>query len=134
MHCSYTLKTVLLAWCMKVKLDFYFQRNENKMSSLDPLVLQEYAFLQNFVKRVLALKPSVILVEKNVARFAQDMLLAGGVTLVHNIKPTVMENIARCTGADILQTMEQVTRPRLGKCQEFRLQKFPLPVRFSKLT
>jgi len=98
------------------------------MSSLDPLVLQEYAFLQNFVKRVLALKPNVILVEKNVARVAQDMLLAGGVTLVHNIKPAMMENISRCTGADILQTMEQVTRPRLGKCQQFRLQRFTLPV------
>ena len=107
---------------------FFYQRVENKMSSLDPLVLQEYAFLKNFVKRVLALKPNVILVEKNVARVAQDMLLAGGVTLVHNIKSSVMDNIARCTGADLLQTMEQVTRPRLGKCQQFRLQKFQLPV------
>ena len=98
------------------------------MSSLDPLVLQEYAFLSNFVKRVLALKPNLILVEKNVARVAQDMLLAGGVTLVHNIKSETMENIARCTGADILQTMNQVTRPRLGKCQHFRLQKYSLPV------
>lgn len=100
------------------------------MSSLDPLVLQEYAFLSNFVKRVLALKPNLILVEKNVARVAQDMLLAGGVTLVHNIKAQTMENIARCTGSDILQTMEQVTRPRLGKCQNFRLQKYSLPVKF----
>ena len=47
------------------------------MSSLDPLVLQEYAFLQNFVRRVLDVKPNILLVEKNVARVAQDMLLAG---------------------------------------------------------
>lgn len=104
-----------------------YQRVENKMSSLDPLVLQEHAFLQNFVKRVLVLKPNILLVEKNVARVAQDMLLEGGVTLVYNIKQSKMENIARCTGANILSTMEQVTTARLGTCQQFRLQKYPLP-------
>ena len=100
------------------------------MSSLDPLILQEYAFLQNFVKRVLALKPDLFLVEKNVARVAQDMLLAGGVTLVHSIKPEIMENISRCTSADILQTMEQVKRPRLGSCATFTIQKYVLQVGF----
>ena len=39
-----------------------------------------------------------------------------------------MENISRCTGADVLQSMEQVSRPRLGSCQQFRLQKYHLPV------
>lgn len=101
------------------------------MSSLDPLVLQEHAFLQNFVKRVLVLKPNILLVEKNVARVAQDMLLEGGVTLVYNIKQSKMENIARCTGANILSTMEQVTTARLGTCQQFRLQKYPLPVSYK---
>lgn len=102
------------------------------MSSLDPLILQEYAFLQNFVKRVLALKPDLFLVEKNVARVAQDMLLAGGVTLVYNIKPEIMENISRCTRADILQTMEQVKRPRLGSCATFKLQKYVLQVGYGQ--
>ena len=104
-----------------------YQRNESKMASLDPLILQEYEFLKNFPSRILALKPNLLLVEKSVARVAQDMLLHGGVTLVHNIKPQVMQNIARCTGADILQSMEQVTRPRLGTCQVFRLQRYALP-------
>ncbi|XP_066922727.1 1-phosphatidylinositol 3-phosphate 5-kinase-like isoform X3 [Clytia hemisphaerica] len=125
---SFTSPSILMLSCA-----IEYQRVENKMSSLDPLVLQEYAFLQNFVKRVLALKPNLILVERNVARVAQDMLLAGGVTLVHNIKPSMMENVARCTGADILQTMQQVNRPRLGKCQQFRLQKYTLPNGKSKV-
>ena len=103
------------------------------MVSLDPMVLQEHAFLQNFVRRVLDLKPNIFLVERNVACKAQEMLLNGGITLVHNIKPHIMDNISRCTGADILPTMEQITKPRLGTCQSFRIEKFTLPVRLFYL-
>ena len=63
-----------------------FQRVENKLTSIDPVVLQEYEFLKNFIARVITLKPNIVLVEKTVARVAQDMLLASGITLVHNIK------------------------------------------------
>ena len=42
-----------------------------------------------------------------------------------------MDNISRCTRADVLQSMEQVSRPRLGSCQQFRLQKYQLPVVIS---
>ena len=59
---------------------------ENKLTSIDPVVLQEYEFLKNFIARVVTLKPNIVLVEKTVARVAQDMILAAGITLVHNIK------------------------------------------------
>ena len=65
---------------------FSLQRVENKLTSIDPVVLQEYEFLKNFIARVVSLKPNIVLVEKTVARVAQDMLLAAGITLVHNIK------------------------------------------------
>ncbi len=59
---------------------------ENKLTSIDPVVLQEYEFLKNFIARIEALKPNIVLVEKTVARVAQDMLRDSGVTLVHNVK------------------------------------------------
>jgi 1-phosphatidylinositol-3-phosphate 5-kinase len=59
---------------------------ENKMASLDSLVLQEQEFLKNMVGRIVALKPSLVLVEKTVSRVAQDMLLAKGISVVLNIK------------------------------------------------
>ena len=72
---------------------FYTQRNENRLASLDPLVLQEFEFLKNFVARVVSLRPNVLLVEKTVSRLAQDMLLQHGITLVLNVKP-VSKNLA----------------------------------------
>ena len=66
---------------------YCFQRKENRLASLDPLVLQEYEFLKNFVARVAALRPNVLLVEKTVSRLAQDMLLQYGITLALNVKP-----------------------------------------------
>ena len=70
----------------------YYQRNENRLASLDPLVLQEFEFLKNFVARVVSLRPNILLVEKTVSRLAQDMLLQHGITLVLNVKP-VSQNI-----------------------------------------
>ena len=57
------------------------------MASLDSLVLQEQEFLKNMVGRIVALKPSLVLVEKTVSRVAQDMLLAAGISVILNIKP-----------------------------------------------
>lgn len=65
----------------------YLQRNENRLASLDPLILQEFDFLKNFVARVVSLRPNMLLVEKTVSRIAQDMLLQHGITLVLNVKP-----------------------------------------------
>lgn len=65
----------------------YLQRNENRLASLDPLILQEFDFLKNFVARVVSLRPNLLLVEKTVSRIAQDMLLQHGITLVLNVKP-----------------------------------------------
>ena len=74
---------------------FCTQRNENRLASLDPLVLQEFEFLKNFVARVVSLRPNVLLVEKTVSRLAQDMLLQHGITLVLNVKPVSMLNMIR---------------------------------------
>ena len=65
---------------------YYFQRVENKLTSIEPVVLQEYEFLKKFIARIVSLKPNIVLVEKTVARVAQNMLLEAGITLVHNIK------------------------------------------------
>ncbi|XP_015762792.1 PREDICTED: 1-phosphatidylinositol 3-phosphate 5-kinase-like [Acropora digitifera] len=103
-----------------------YQRNENRLASLDPLILQEFDFLKNFVARVVSLRPNILLVEKTVSRLAQDMLLQHGITLVLNVKPKVIQRIARCTRADVLYSMEQLSQPQLGNCQSFKIQKYSI--------
>lgn len=80
----------------------YVQRNENRLASLDPLVLQEFEFLKNFVARVVSLRPNILLVEKTVSRLAQDMLLQHGITLVLNVKPVSNLNVIRSAANSIL--------------------------------
>ena len=45
-----------------------------------------------------------------------------------HIFQVVIERIARCTRADVLCAMEQLSRPQLGSCQSFRVQRYTLKV------
>lgn len=90
---------VVLSPVLKTLSHFSFctQRNENRLASLDPLVLQEFEFLKNFVARVVSLRPNILLVEKTVSRLAQDMLLQHGITLVLNVKPvSTLNEVKSC--------------------------------------
>ncbi|XP_078620496.1 1-phosphatidylinositol 3-phosphate 5-kinase-like isoform X12 [Branchiostoma floridae x Branchiostoma japonicum] len=100
------------------------QRTENRLASIDPIVLQEREYLKNCVARITSLnpRPDILLVEKTVSRIAQDLLLEAGITLVLNVKPEVMDRIARCTQADLIPSIDQVAKPTLGFCHRFYLQ------------
>lgn len=63
--------------------------------------LQEHEHLRLAVERIMIMQPDVLLVEKSVARFAQEMLLGKGVALILNVKPSLLERLARCTGAQV---------------------------------
>ena len=79
------------------------------------------------VARINSLKPDIVLTQKSVARLAQDKLRESGVTLVLNVKLSILERLARCTGADIVETVDAhiSTRSRLGMCKKFYLRNFP---------
>ncbi|XP_048238602.1 1-phosphatidylinositol 3-phosphate 5-kinase-like isoform X1 [Haliotis rufescens] len=105
-----------------------YQRVENKFSSLEPQILQEREFLKNSVAKIAAFRPSVLIVEKSVSRLAQEFLLDVGITLVFNVKQSVMERVARITQADIVSSIDGlVSRPKLGFCHSFKCQPYPLP-------
>ncbi|CAB3993712.1 1-phosphatidylinositol 3-phosphate 5-kinase-like isoform X3, partial [Paramuricea clavata] len=107
-------------------VDFQLNKSliENKMASLDSLVLQEEEFLKNMVGRIVALKPRMVLVEKTVSRLAQEMLFAKGISVILNIKPKLMARISRCVQGDVLPSLDQGSRPKLGTCQKFKIEKF----------
>lgn len=64
-----------------------YQRIENKLSSLDPLLMQEFEYLKNTIGKISIYKPDILLVEKTVSRVAQEMLLDLGITVALNVKP-----------------------------------------------
>lgn len=65
------------------------------------VMLQEEEGLKEQVDKLVALGPNVVLVEKSVARKAQDELLERGISLALNMKRPVLDFIARCTGTEV---------------------------------
>ena len=105
-----------------------YQRVENKFSSLEPQILQEHEYLRNCVWRIATLQPDVLIVEKTVSRLAQGFLLDANITLVLNVKPSVMECIARFTQATIVSSIDGlVKQTSMGSCHHFYIRTHQLP-------
>lgn len=102
-----------------------YQRVEGKFVTIESLILQEREYLRNVVSRILALAPDVVLVHKNVAGIAQDMLRDNGITLVLDVKLSVFERLSRCLQCDIVTSIESnIGRPKLGTCNKFYMKNF----------
>ncbi|XP_043707640.1 1-phosphatidylinositol-3-phosphate 5-kinase FAB1B-like [Telopea speciosissima] len=101
-----------------------YQRVSNLLSSFDTLLQQEMDHLKMAVAKIDAHHPNVLLVEKSVSRFAQDYLLAKDISLVLNIKRPLLERIARCTGAQIVPSIDHLSSQKLGYCDAFHVEKF----------
>ncbi|WJX90876.1 1-phosphatidylinositol-3-phosphate 5-kinase [Trifolium repens] len=101
-----------------------YQRVSNQLSSVDTLLQQEMDHLKMAVEKIAVHKPNVLLVEKSVSRYAQEYLLAKDISLVLNIKRPLLERIARCTGAQIVPSVDYFTSQKLGYCETFHVNKF----------
>ncbi|TYJ97007.1 1-phosphatidylinositol-3-phosphate 5-kinase FAB1B-like [Cucumis melo var. makuwa] len=101
-----------------------YQRVTNHLSSFDTLLQQELDHLKMAVAKIDAHHPNVLLVEKSVSRHAQEYLLSKNITLVLNIKRSLLERIACCTGANIIPTVDHVASLKLGYCDAFRVETF----------
>ncbi|KAI4377028.1 hypothetical protein MLD38_014723 [Melastoma candidum] len=101
-----------------------YQRVANHLSSFDTLLQQEMDHLKMAVAKIDAHHPHVLLVEKSVSRHAQEYLLAKDISLVLNIKRPLLERIARCSGAQIVPSIDHLTSPKLGYCESFHVDKF----------
>ncbi|KAK4018626.1 hypothetical protein OUZ56_000672 [Daphnia magna] len=105
-----------------------YQRVESKLISLEPLMMQENEYLKNAVAKIAAFKPEVLLVEKVVSGLAQEFLYNLGITLVLNVKSSVMDRVSRCCQADIVPSIDahQLSRPKLGSCRLFHVETLTL--------
>ncbi|KAH7655330.1 1-phosphatidylinositol-3-phosphate 5-kinase protein [Dioscorea alata] len=101
-----------------------YHRITNQLSSFDTLLQQEMDHLKMAVAKIESHHPNVLLVEKSVSRFAQDYLLDRNISLVLNIKRPLLERIARCTGAQIIPSIDHLSTPKLGHCDYFHVEKF----------
>ena len=101
-----------------------FTRHENQIASFEALFEQEEKYMEILVGKILKLNPDVLLVGRFVSRKAQELLLEAGVVLIQHVKASLLNRIARQTGAIVISTtdhiMNQFGADVLGKCHRFR--------------
>ncbi|XP_075148287.1 1-phosphatidylinositol 3-phosphate 5-kinase fab1 [Haematobia irritans] len=102
-----------------------YERIEGKFVSLSTVLLQEKEYLRHVCARIMSFKPNVVLVHKNVAGVAKDILRSNGITLVIDVKLSVMDRLARALQCDLLTTIEgNLEQPKLGKCDAFYIRNY----------
>ena len=103
-----------------------YQRHQQQLMSLDPVIAQEKEFLQNMVNRIIALRPTLLLVGKNISGFALQLLSQANIATAHLVKPSVIEAVARCAQADIFSSVDKLALPhfKVGRCANFDVKTF----------
>ncbi|RKP14327.1 hypothetical protein BJ684DRAFT_15339, partial [Piptocephalis cylindrospora] len=104
-----------------------YSRVEGEFVSLKSLFDQEAESLRVLVARIVALKPTLLLVGKGVSRIALDILHEQGIAVARNVRRTVLEAVARCTKASIVESIERFAASDtvLGSCERFSVRVYP---------
>ncbi|PKA65136.1 Putative 1-phosphatidylinositol-3-phosphate 5-kinase FAB1C [Apostasia shenzhenica] len=100
-----------------------YQRASNKLASINTILEEEIDHLKMAVAKIEAHRPNVLLVEKSVSSYAQEYLLAKEISLVLNVKRSILETLSRCTGAQIVPSIDYIAMARLGHCEMFQVEK-----------
>lgn len=102
-----------------------YARHQQHFMSLGPVIRQEREFLENLVSRIAALKPNLLLVEKNVSGLALELLEKANIATAYNVKSSVLEAVSRCTQTRIITSMDKlVTTPVHSDCGSFDVKTY----------
>ncbi|PYH98192.1 1-phosphatidylinositol-3-phosphate 5-kinase [Aspergillus ellipticus CBS 707.79] len=102
-----------------------YARHQQHFMSLEPVIRQEREFLENLVSRIAALRPNLLLVEKNVSGLALELLEKANIATAYNVKSSVLEAVSRCTQTKIITSMDKlVTTPVHSDCGSFDVKTY----------
>ena len=76
--------------------------------------------MKNVIGKLPDSRPNIVLVEKTVTNLAQEIFLKEGVSLAVNVKPRLLQRLARLTQGAIIRSLDSMMAlPKLGSCEEF---------------
>lgn len=102
-----------------------YQRQQQQFMSLQPVIEQEKEFLRVVVQRITNLRPHVLLAQKSVSGVALQYLSEANISVAYNVKDTVIEAVARCAEAEIIESLDMLALPvRVGRCSAFEVRTF----------
>ncbi|UNI23228.1 1-phosphatidylinositol-3-phosphate 5-kinase [Purpureocillium takamizusanense] len=108
-----------------VSFPIEYQRHQQQFMSLQPVIEQEKEFLRVVVQRITNLRPHVLLAQKGVSGIALQYLSEANISVAYNVKDTVIEAVARCAEAEIIESLDMLALPvRVGKCSAFEVRTF----------
>ena len=103
-----------------------YARHQTHFMSLEPIIAQEREYLRNLVSRIAALKPHVLLVQRNVSGLALEFLEREGIAVVYNVKAAVLHAVARCTQSRMISSVDKlaIDPSQLGQCGSFDVKTY----------
>ena len=91
-----------------------YQRTEEKMCSLEPILTAESQYLKNYCSKLLLRQnPEILIVEKSVARIAQEIFLQSNVSLILNVKSKIIDKLCRFLQADPMFSIDDLVKLKL---------------------
>ncbi|MCJ1396584.1 1-phosphatidylinositol-3-phosphate 5-kinase [Xylographa bjoerkii] len=103
-----------------------YARHQQHFMSLEPVIRQEKEYLQNLVHRIAALRPQLLLVQRNVSGLALEFLEQAHIATAYNVKASVLEAISRCCQTRIISSVDKlaIKSGQAGKCASFYLKTY----------
>ena len=103
-----------------------YARHHQHFMSLEPVIRQEREYLQNLVNRIAALRPQLLLVQRNVSGLALQFLEQANIATAYNVKPSVIEAVSRCSQTRIISSIDKlaVKPAQAGRCTSFYLKTY----------
>ena len=119
-------RSILQPRIMILNFAVEYARPEQHFLSLGPVIAQEREYLKNLVNRILAMQPTLLLVEKGVSGIALELLEKAHIAVASNVKASVLSAVARCTKTEMISSVEGLTHDptRLGTCSNFEVKTY----------
>ena len=119
-------RAILQPKILIITFSLEYARHEQHFMSLEPVIRQEREYLENLVGRIAALKPHLLLAQRNVSGLALEFLEKANIATAYNVKPAVLEAVSRCTRTRIIHTIDKlaVHPAQTGTCDSFEVKTF----------
>eukprot|EP01084_Bolivina_argentea_P159526 277819_1 len=80
----------------------------------------EEDYIEKFCRKLISLKPDVVVTEKGCSDLAQHYLMKAGITVLRRMRKTDNTRLAKCSGATIGHRVDLLTEKDIGtKCGEY---------------
>lgn len=109
-----------------ISFPIVYARQQQHFMSLEPVIAQEREYLRNLVGRIKALRPTILLVQRDVSGLALEFLHEAKIVVAYNIKSSVLQAMARCTQTRIVTSPERLNTSfnALGTCGGFEVRTY----------